>query len=193
MMESINPWFGGTRNAGVTMILAFVVFTVGALMWWRRQGDPSLVSTMGGAYVTWERGLVVAGLLLNVAGLFLFDSLMRGAGNHYLGRLGIYGYAFAALFALTYEITGLMRGDSAYGLIVIYVVLAFLAQAAMGVALLATGFLPAWVGWLAIGWNLLWLIVLPFASPRDIYIPVLHHFVPLVIGGHLLSGAWRTG
>ncbi len=63
----------------------------------------------------------------------------------------------------------------------------------MGVALLTAGFLPVWVGWLAIGWNLVWLIVLPFATPRDIYIPVLHHFVPLVVGVLLLMGVERAG
>jgi hypothetical protein len=114
--------------------------------------------------------------------------LLRGAGNPILGRLGIYGYAFAALFAVVYEMTGLINGHSAYALIVIYVVLAFFAQAAMGAALLATGFLPAWIGWLAIGWNAIWLILLPVFSPRDIYIPVLHHFVPLCIGVLLLMG-----
>src|SRR5687767_10313095 len=107
-MEATNSWLSGSaRSAGVTMVLAALVFTIGAVMWWRRQSDPLLAATMGGAYVTWERGLVVAGLVLNVAGLVLFNELMRGTGNHFLGRLGIYGYAFAALFALTYEVSGL--------------------------------------------------------------------------------------
>jgi hypothetical protein len=188
-MEMANSWFGGGgRASGALMVLASLVFTVGALMWWRRQGEPLLVTSMGSTYVTWERGLVVAGLILNVVGLVLFQELLRGIGNPLLGRIGVYGYAFAAVFALAYELIGLSRGEAAYGLIVAYVVLAFLAQAAIGVALLGSGFLPAWVAWLAIGWNLIWLVVMPIVSPRDIYIPALHHFVPLVIGVLLILG-----
>jgi hypothetical protein len=73
-----------------------------------------------------------------------------------------------------------------YGSIVMYVLLAFLAQAAFGVSLLRTGLLPGWVGWATIVWNLAWLVVLPIVSPRDIYYPVLHHVAPLLIGIALL-------
>jgi hypothetical protein len=188
-MVTVSSWFGGGgRASGALMVLAFLVFTVGAAMWWRRQSDPVLASTMGGAYVTWERVLIIAGLVLNVVGLVLFDELLRGTGNPLLGRIGIYGYAFAALFALVYEAMGLNGAAPVYPLIVIYVVLAFLAQATIGIALLSGGVLPVWVGWLAVGWNVIWLVALPVVSPRDIYIPVLHHVVPLVVGMLLVAG-----
>jgi hypothetical protein len=34
-----------------------------------------------------------------------------------------------------------------------------------------------------------WLVVLPVITPRDIYFPVLHHVMPLMIGIALLSKA----
>jgi hypothetical protein len=66
------------------------------------------------------------------------------------------------------------------------VTLAFLAQAAFGVLLARTRFLPAWVGWAAVAWNLGWLVALPILSPGDVYFPVLHHPAPLLVGIALL-------
>ena len=47
----------------------------------------------------------------------------------------------------------------------------------------------AWIGWATILWNLAWLVLLPLITPRDIYFPVLHHAMPLLIGIALL---WRA-
>jgi hypothetical protein len=84
--------------------------------------------------------------------------------------------------------SNLSSGNNTYPHIVLHVVLAFLAQAAFGAALIQTGLVPSWVGWATIIWNLAWLICLPVTSPRDIYFPVLHHVAPLVIGIALLRG-----
>ena len=78
------------------------------------------------------------------------------------------------------------KEQSFYPLVVIYVVLAFLAQTAMGGALLPSGLLAAWIGWLTIGWNIAWLVVLLLFARRDIYFPVLHHLMPLMMGIALL-------
>jgi hypothetical protein len=73
-----------------------------------------------------------------------------------------------------------------YPQIVLYVVLAFLAQAAFGASLLQTGLVAAWAGWATVLWNVGWLLVMLFVRPRDIYYPVLHHVAPLLIGIALL-------
>jgi len=44
----------------------------------------------------------------------------------------------------------------------------------------------AWIGWVTILWNIAWLVVLTLFARRDIYFPVLHHVMPLVIGIALL-------
>lgn len=54
----------------------------------------------------------------------------------------------------TAEAMRLPEEPASYSLIVIYVVLAFLGQAAIGGALLQANLLPAWIGWLIIAWNL---------------------------------------
>lgn len=87
---------------------------------------------------------------------------------------------------VTAEASSLTFGyEKLYPLIVIYVVMAFLAQAFIGGAWLQGG-LAAWIGWATIVWNLAWLIVLPIFSRRDIYFPVLHSVMPLVMGIALL-------
>jgi hypothetical protein len=40
--------------------------------------------------------------------------------------------------------------------------------------------------WAAVAWNLGWLVALPILSPGDLYFPVLHHPVPLLVGIALL-------
>jgi hypothetical protein len=37
-----------------------------------------------------------------------------------------------------------------------------------------------------VAWNLGWLVALPILSPGDLYFPVLHHPVPLLVGIALL-------
>ena len=76
--------------------------------------------------------------------------------------------SLAAVVLLIGEASELRSGRSPYALIVAYVVLAFLAQAAFGVLLVRTGFLPSWIGWVAIVWNIAWPVVLPIATPGDI-------------------------
>ena len=84
------------------------------------------------------------------------------------------------------EALPLPRDAPSYPLIVSYVVLALLSQAALGAAILQANFLPRWVGWTVIIWNIGWLIILPIASPDDLYYPLLHHMMPLLLGFMLL-------
>ena len=80
-----------------------------------------------------------------------------------------------------------MGFEKLHGLIVIYVVMAFLAQAAIGGAVIQSGLLAAWIGWATILWNIAWLVVLSLISRRDMYFPILHYLMPLVMGIALLQ------
>jgi hypothetical protein len=70
-------------------------------------------------------------------------------------------------------------------LVRIFVVLAFLSQAAYGAALLQTGLLPGWLGGLTVVWNLVWLVVL--LGTKDPYFPILHLQLPVLAGILLLA------
>lgn len=73
-----------------------------------------------------------------------------------------------------------------YPVIVVAVVLALLGQALIGGGLRQGRLLASWIGWATTLWNLAWLVALPLFTPRDIYFPVLHHTMPLLIGAALL-------
>jgi hypothetical protein len=177
------------RAAGFFLVLGMVAFLPGGMMFWIRGG------TRGGAppsaaYFVWERSFVIAAVVLTAIGFVLFEGHLQDSGGHVLARTGSTAYLFAGVLVVAAEALGLSLGyEKVYALIVIYVVVAFLAQAAVGGAVLQSGALAAWIGWATILWNLAWLVVLPVTTPRDIYFPVLYHVMPLLIGIALLSKA----
>jgi hypothetical protein len=173
------------NTAAVLLILSGVVFLGGGIMYTGRAmlRWPAAESH---SYLVWERGFVMASVLVNVLGLLLLESVLRSAGDAVIARMALATYVLGAAIILVAEASLVSRQDWAYSQVVVYVVLAFLAQAAFGASLLLTGFLPAWVGWATIAWNLGWLVILPIVSSRDMYYPVLHYAAPLLIGIALL-------
>ncbi len=172
-------------GAASLLILGFVVFGVGGIlytgraMWkWPAGQTPR--------YLLWERSSIIAAVLLTVLGLVLLEDMLVDGGDPVLARLGMFTYLFGAVIVVAAETTFLYSREWVYPQVVLYVVLAFLAQAAVGAALIQSELVAGWAGWFTIIWNLAWLVALPFISPRDIYYPVLHHVAPLVIGIALL-------
>ena len=173
------------RAAGSFLVLGFVALLPGIVMFLIRGG------IRGGAppspaFFVWERSLIMAAVVLTAIGLVLLEGHLQNTDGRVLARAGATAYLFAGILLVAAEALNLKQGQNTYALIVIYVVLAFLAQAAIGGALLQSRLLPAWITWVTILWNIAWLVVLPVITPRDIYFPVLHHFVPLLIGIALL-------
>lgn len=175
-----------TRTATASLlVLCFVVFTVGGMLFTGRVFLKWQIDETS-SHLFWERGFVIGGVLATVLGLALLEDMLRAADEPVLSRLGIMAYLFGAVVAVAAETTYLGKREWIYPQIVLYVVLAFLAQAAFGASLLQTGLVAGWVGWAAILWNLGWLLVMLMVRPRDIYYPVLHHVAPLMIGIALL-------
>lgn len=178
-------WLSEQQGAAWLLILSGLVFAVGGILYAGRAilkwpfADSS-------SYLIWERGFVVASVLVNVLGLLLLESVLRSAGDAVIARLALVTYLVGAVVVLVAEASLIGRHEWVYAQVVVYVVLAFLAQAAFGVSLIATGLLPGWVGWATIAWNLGWLLVLPIVSSRDMYYPVLHYAAPFLIGIALL-------
>ena len=132
----------------------------------------------------------MAAVVLTALGLVVLAGRLQNSGGYLLAQTGATTYLFAGILVVAAEALNLNGGfEQRYPLVVVYVVMAFLAQAAMGGALLLAGLLPAWIGWLSVVWNLGWLILLPLVSRKDFYFPVLHHFAPLLIGIALLLNA----
>ena len=142
-------------------------------------------------FFMWERGFLMAAVILTAIGFVLLDGLFHNAGGRVLARTGVTAYLFAGIVLVAAEGLSLSPGfeNRGFALFAIYVVLAFLAQAAIGGALLQSGLVARWIGWVTILWNLAWVVVLPVITPEDIYFPILHHLMPLLIGSALLRRA----
>jgi hypothetical protein len=172
--------------AASLLVLCIVVFTFGGVLYAGRAFLKWQIDETS-SHLIWERGFVIGGVLATVLGLALLEDMLRTAGEPVLSRLGMVTYLFGAVVVVVAETAYLGKRDWIYPQIVLYVVLAFLAQAAFGAALLQTGLVAGWVGWATIIWNLGWLLVMLFVRPSDIYFPVLHHIAPLIIGIALLT------
>jgi hypothetical protein len=171
--------------AAILLISCGLVFTVGGILFtgraiwkWPAGQTPE--------FLRWERGFVLAALLVNVLGLVLLEDLLRAAGDSIIARLALVIYLIGAVVVVVAELSYLHNREWVYPQIVFHVVVAFLAQAAFGAALLQTGLVASWAGWTTIMWNLAWLLVLAIVSPRNMYFPALHHVAPLIIGIALL-------
>ena len=175
------------RAAAVPLIACFFVFLVGGALFWARNGMAGQPAP-NFAYLAVERGCVMAAAVIAAAGLLLFAAVVGEAHGSALlpARLAAATYAVGTALLLVAELGTLRSGRFPYALVVAYVVPAFLAQAALGGILLRAGFLPSWIGWAAIAWNIAWLVILASLTPGDIYYPVLHHVIPLLIGIALL-------
>lgn len=177
------------RAAGFVLVLGTAVQFPGLLMFWIRGGQRGGLPPTP-AYYAWERGFVLAAIILTALGFALFEAQLQNTGGQILARVGVTACVFAGILGVAAEALNLSRaGPGLYPLIVVYVVLTFLAQAAIGGGLLQAGAVAPWIGWATLIWNSAWLVVLPLVTPRDIYFPVLHQVAPLVIGIALL---WKT-
>jgi hypothetical protein len=183
----IDPRFWNIeRAAGLFLVLGDVAVLPGLLMFTFRGGQRG-GAPPSPAYYMWERSFIMAAIVLTAIGFVLLEGRLQTGNGGILARTGATTYLLAGVLGVAAEALSLRLGYAqTYPLIVIYVVVAFLGQAAMGGALLQSGVL---IGWATILWNLAWLVVLPVATPHDVYFPVLHHVAPLLIGITLLW--WR--
>jgi hypothetical protein len=174
------------RVTGMILVFSSVVLLPGVLMFWFRGG------TRGGlppspAYYVWERGFVAAWVILTAVGFVLLQEILRNSPGQTLAVTGATAYFIGSILLAAAEILSPSVGyGKVYPLSAGYVIIAFLAQAVLGGAILQSGLLAAWIGWASIVWNIIWLILLPLISPHDIYFPILHNMMPLVVGIALL-------
>jgi len=180
-----NGIISGQVAAGWLLILGGLLFLPGGLLYARRAIWKRAAGTKP-VYRYWERGFVIAAVVVVVLGWGLLERLLEAAGDSILAPSGWVILILSTALVLVAELFSLSKQDWLQPLIVAHVVLGFLAQALFGVALLQTGLLPGWVGWATILWSLGMLIYLPAFKSRDIYYPWVHYVAPLMIGISLL-------
>lgn len=174
-----------SRHAGVLLLVAAAANVAAVVLFTVRDGvdggpPPSQV------YLIVERGLIMAGMMVSALG-FCILTVDRNRGSALL-RFGAMAYLAAGVVGVVAETMDL-AGRGAYPTTVAYVVMAFLSQALIGLALARSRLVAPWLGWLTVVWNLAWLTGLWFASPSDVYFPILHLVMPIPLGIALLRPA----
>jgi hypothetical protein len=175
------------RITGGLLVAGFITAATGVVMFVGGGGLDDTRSATG-TYLIWERGFFVSAVVLTALGFVLLAEMLEARSDQVFARLGSTTFLIAAVLVVAAELMGLPFGEPNYRLIVAYVVLALIGQAVLGVSVLWTHLLRAWIGWAAIAWSLGWLVFLVIANPDDVYFPILHHVIPFVIGVSLLAG-----
>ena len=184
---TVTPLWDSAHTAGLLLVLGVLVTFVGLLMFGIRGGHRG-GAPRSRAHYWLERGCIMAGVVLTAIGFLLLVDYMQTWAGRSLTIGGAAAYFFGGILIVAAEALNLTLGyQQVYGLVVTYVVIAFLAQVVIGAALLQNGSVAAWIGWITILWNMGWLITLSLFSRRDMYFPVLHHVAPLLIGIALLG------
>lgn len=181
----VNNLLSEQFTTGWLLILSGIIFLPGGILYTGRAIWKWPVS-QSKAYLVWERGLVMASFMVAAVGLVLLDRLLEAAGDRILAPMGLAIFLIGTTLVVAAETFSLSRQEANYAPIVAFVILAFIGQAVFGASILHTGFLPGWVGWTAIIWNLAWLFILPITRPHNIYYPWLHYIAPLIIGISLI-------
>jgi hypothetical protein len=180
------PFWSVDRAAGLILVLSTLVQLPGLIMFWLRAGHKG-GAPRSPAHYAWERTFIAAWAVLSAVGFVLLRESMQNGPGQILAVAGSAAYFFGSVLLATAEILSPAVGyGKIYRLAASYVVIAFLAQAVLGVAVIQSGLVGAWIGWASIVWNIAWLVILPLISRRDIYFPILHSLMPLVAGIALL-------
>jgi hypothetical protein len=173
--------------AACLLVLTFMVFEIGGILFTGRTMLNWPIENRV-SHMRWERSFVILPTILTVLGLVLLADLLRTAGDSFLAQLGMATYLFGAVLVVSTETKFIDNDEWNYPQVVTFVVLALLAQAAFGGALLQTGLVAAWVGWATLVWNLGYLLIVLIVRPREVYYPAIHCVAPLMIGLALLAG-----
>ena len=184
--------FSELRLTGMMLIFSCLIFLVAATLftirfiWELPMGNTP-------AFSLWERGFVIAALLAVLLSFTQLKKVLEAEGDSILASTALVLFLVAAILAVVAETMSFPSDDIIYPPIVAYVILSFLGQAVFGIALLRTGLLPTWAGWVTIIWNLAMLIFLVVTKPQDMYYPWLHYVAPLLIGIALLRKTESLG
>lgn len=201
--------------AGVLLILSFVSFAVGgSLPLVGEKGNPRFFNLPEPEYLAnvvsnakvwrWANAFMGAAVVILLAGLTMLATILEGANELILSRLGLVLFLPAAvlwvIFSAWRAVIAVEAGQAAAGtgtapayygpltkwasvLYFTYAVMGFLALAAYGGSWLLTGLAPAWTGWVTVVFSLAVLVLLLVQGDT---LPAFHYVPPLVLGIILL-------
>ena len=208
-------FFNEYRLTGVLLILAFISFAIGGTLPVLGEKGNSGIFTLpvrehllavAQNAIVWRWANIFMGtaVVVLLAGLSMLTTLLEGANERILSRLGLVGFLLAAVLWVIFSIfravitirvaqempaTGTVPAyyeplaQWGFALFYVYAVVGFLALATYGGALLTAGLLPGWAGWSTLILSLALLIQLLIMGDT---LPAFHYVPPLLIGILLL-------
>jgi hypothetical protein len=138
------------RVAGSLLVTGFAILIVAGVLY----GDGSYP-----AGHAWQSNALTVGLVLTLLGLTAFQVVLTDSGDRLLARLGTIAYLVGVVLWIVDDALDLAGGQFISELERDYVVLACLAIAAFGGAILRTRILPRWVGGVAVVWAVVWTVL----------------------------------
>jgi hypothetical protein len=169
------------RQSGVAMVLGFISLIPGALLYLSRPAQD-----LNPVRLLTERGFIIAAVIFTAIGFILLKEYLTGRSYPW-AVTGASLFLIGTVLIITAESLSLSGGKSTQMLVVMYVVLALLVETVVGIAIILSDKLPALTGWATIAWNVAWILKIP-STQMDVYIPVLHQLMPLMIGCVLIFG-----
>jgi hypothetical protein len=167
------------------LVAGFAAMTAGVIFWSASQTGTSYLRPTFPARAS--AVFMIVGVSLTLLGFIGFDFVRWKAGDRVLSGLGTAAYGVAGVSWVIDAGRGLALHESTYDLEVVFIVAGGFSMLALGAAVIRTGAIPRWAGWLAVGWSVAWLIL--FAMPHDVYPPLVPQLVPLLFGVVLLRAS----
>jgi hypothetical protein len=210
-----SDYFNEYRLTGALLILSFISFAIGGtLPVVGQKGNMGiftlpvrehLLAVADNAVVwRWANVFMGAASLILLAGLTMLTTMLEGAGERMMSRLGPLGWLVAAVLWVIFSVfrTVVTIGAAqemattgtvppyyeplarwGFALFYVHAVLGFLALAAYGGSLLQVNLVPAWAGWTTIVFSVALLVLLLIMGDT---LPGFHYLPPLLIGILLL-------
>jgi hypothetical protein len=203
------------RLTGGLLILGFLAFAIGpTLPIVGEKGNLQIFTLPVRAHLLavaenpvvwrWANIFMGAAAVVLLAGLTLLTTILEGANERALSRLGLVGWLVAAVLWVVFSaFRGVVTVGAAqetvatgtvpafyellarwgFALFDVYAVISFLALAAYGGSSLQVGLLPAWAGWGTVIFSLAMLALLLITGDT---LPAFHYIPGLLIGVLLL-------
>ncbi len=207
--------FNEYHLTGVLLIMAFISFAIGAVLpIIGKNGNINIFTlplrehllAVASIVTNWRWGNIFMGLaaVFQLAGLSMLTTILEGANERVLSRLGLIGFLLTTVFWLifsafrsvitvmaaqemnaTSEIPTYYEPLAKWGFAIFYIsaVSGFLALGAYGGSLLKADLLPMWIGWVTLLFSIGMLILLVIIGDT---LPAFHYLPALLIGILLL-------
>ena len=202
------------QSVGGLLIGGFVVFLIGAALWKLEYQKPLPEALLAIAQSLprwrWIHTWMICGVAISIAGLGALARLLADSGELIYGTVGFVLFALggivwlvAAAWRLTVlvvasrktEQTGIVPGDIEgwsewFGVLhSIHLLSAYASWTFLGGAVVSSGVVPEWLGWLGVGLGVSGAVGYIALKGGPFAPPILAHLYPFVLGIALLAWA----